>query len=79
MLFKNTTTEPIKYRLGDYNTGFSWFTIHVDEVHDLPVHVGERLGLKEHVIVTDAGTKKSDTKKPTKKKLAKKSLFGKKK
>jgi len=79
MLFKNTTKEHIKYRLGDYNTGFSWFTIHVDEVHDLQAHVGERLGLKKHFPTTDAGPKKSETKKTAKKKVANKSLSGKKK
>ena len=45
MEFKNETEENIKYRIGDYKTGFEWYTIRPGEVADIPWKSAKNLPL----------------------------------
>jgi len=47
MEFKNETKENIKYRTGDYNTGFDWYTIRPGEIKDIPIKSARNLPLTE--------------------------------
>ena len=45
MNYKNETEENIKYRIGDYDTGFEWYTIRPGEVADIPLKSARSLQL----------------------------------
>jgi hypothetical protein len=47
MEFKNETKENIKYRVGDYNSGFDWYTIRPGEIKDIPIKSARNLPLIE--------------------------------
>jgi len=45
MKFINETGENAKYRLGSYQSGFTWNTIRPGETADIPEHIGDALKL----------------------------------